>query len=146
MRIAASLTIGRPAAIVFDFLTAWENIPRWEAGVQEAAQTTPGPPGVGARGRDRRRFLGRTTETAYEVTAYEPPRVFGVRSLSGPVPVRASYTLAPVPGGTRLDSVADFGVGGPMRLLAPLLGRVIQRQHERDLRRLKALLEAEPHG
>jgi Polyketide cyclase / dehydrase and lipid transport len=112
--------------------------------VLEAAQTTPGPPGVGARGRDRRRFLGRTTETEYKVTAYDPPRVFGVRSLSGPVPVRASYTVAPGSGGTRVESVADFDVRGPMRLLAPLLGRMIQRQHERDLQRLKELLEAEP--
>jgi hypothetical protein len=32
-----------------------------------------------------------------------------------------------------------------MRLLALLLGRMmIQRQHERDLRRLKEVLEAEP--
>jgi hypothetical protein len=69
-----------------------------------------------------------------------------VRSLSGPVPVRASYTFAPVSGGIRLESVADFDVRGPMRLLAPLLGLIIRRRHERDLQRLKALLEAEPRS
>jgi hypothetical protein len=72
LRVAATVTIGCFEAAVFDFLTAWEHIPRWEAGVLEAGQTTPGPPGVGARGRDRRRFLGRTTESEYEVTAYDP--------------------------------------------------------------------------
>ncbi|HYN87557.1 MAG TPA: SRPBCC family protein [Ardenticatenaceae bacterium] len=143
MRISASVTVDRCTAAVFDFLTTWEKLPLWETGVLEAARSSPGPPGVGERGRDVRRYFGRTFETEYEVTEYDSPRATAVHSVNGALPpVRATYTLTPVSGGTRLESVANFDVHGPMRLLVPLLGPMFQYQHARDLRRLKELLES----
>jgi uncharacterized membrane protein len=142
VRIAQSIEVERPIEEVFAFVTRFENLPRWEAGILEAGQLAPGPLGVGVRGRDVRQFLGRRTETTYEVTEHELPRRFAVRSLSGPVSVRASYTFEPVGAGTHVRSVAELALGGPVRLLAPLVTRVMQRQHAKDLRRLKAVLEA----
>jgi uncharacterized membrane protein len=142
VRIAQRVEVARPIAEVFAFVTRFENLPRWEAGILEARQLAPGPLDVGARGRDVRRFMGRRTETTYEVVAHEPPRRFAVRSRSGPVPVQAGYTFEAVGTGTRVRSVAELTLGGPARLLAPILTRVLQRQHARDLRRLKTVLEA----
>lgn len=142
VRIAQSLEIERPIDEVFGFVTRFENLPAWEEGILEAGQTSSGALGVGARGRDVRRFMGRRTETAYEVTEYKPPQRFVVCSLTGPVPVRAGYTFEPAGAGTRMRSVAEITLRGPLRLLAPILSRVMQRQHAKDLRRLKAVLEA----
>jgi carbon monoxide dehydrogenase subunit G len=139
--IEQSIDIDRPVQEVFAFLTPFENIPRWESGILEASQTSPGPLAVGARGRDVRQFLGRRTVTEYEVTACEAPTRFAVRSLSGPVSVRASYTLEPRGEGTRLRSRAELRLPGPVRLLAPLIRPIMQRRHANDLRSLRVLLE-----
>jgi uncharacterized membrane protein len=144
VRVEQSVVIDRPIEAVFAFLAPFANIPRWEAGILEAGQVSPGPLGVGARGRDVRRFMGRRVETTYEVTEYAPPARFAVRSLAGPTPVAARYTLERLAGGTRVRSEADLAIGGPMRLVAPLLSRLLGRQHARDLQRLKGLLEAPP--
>jgi hypothetical protein len=142
VRIEQSVEIDRPIEDVFAFMTNFENITSWEAGILEAGQVTPGPLGPGARGRDVRKFMGKPTETVYEVIAYAPPHKFAVRSLSGPTPVEASYAFESVANGTRVLSVAELGIGGLMRIASPLLGRLINRQHAQDLRKLKAVLEA----
>src|SRR5690349_17281206 len=124
VHIEQSVVINRPVEEVFDFLSHFENITRWEAGILEASQVSPGPLGVGAQGRDVRKFMGKPTETTYEVTEYAPPRRFAVKSVAGPTPVTASYTFEQATGGTRLLSQADLGMGGALKLLSPLLSRV----------------------
>ena len=93
VRIDQQVLVERPIAEVFAYLSHFENIPQWESGILEANQLSPGPLGVGARGRDVRQFFGKRTETTYEVTEHDPPRKFAVRSLSSPVPVRARLHL-----------------------------------------------------
>jgi carbon monoxide dehydrogenase subunit G len=144
VRVEQSIEIARPIEEVFAFLTPFENLPRWEAGILEAGQTTPGPLAVGARGRDVRHFMGKPTETVYEVMDYAPPTHFAVRSVAGPTPVTASYTFAASASGTRVHSQAKLGIGGLMGLLSPLLSRMIGRQHAKDLQTLKLVLEKTP--
>jgi uncharacterized membrane protein len=141
VRIEQRVVIDRPIEEVFSFMTDFANITRWETGILEAGQVTPGPLGLGARGHDVRKFMGKRAETVYEVTEYAPPGRFAVRSLSGPTPVEASYAFESAEGGTRVLSVADLGIGGLMKIASPLLGRMINRQHAQDLRKLKAVLE-----
>src|SRR5262245_60415737 len=109
VRVEQSIEIARPIEDVFAFLTPFENLPRWEAGILEAGQTTPGPLAVGVRGRDVRRFMGKPTATEYEVTDYAPPTRFAVRSVAGPTPVEASYTFTESASGTRVLSQAELG-------------------------------------
>ncbi len=43
---------------------------------------------------------------------YEPSTKFAVRSISGSVPLRASYSFAPVERGTPVLSIAELAMGG----------------------------------
>jgi carbon monoxide dehydrogenase subunit G len=144
VRVEQTIEIARPIEDVFDVLTPFENLPRWETGILEAGQTTPGPLGIGARGRDLRRFMGKPTETVYEVTDYARPTRFAVRSVAGSTPVEARYTFTASAAGTRVQSRAELGIGGLMGLFSPLLRRMINRQHAKDLQQLKVVLETAP--
>lgn len=70
--------------------------------------------------------------------ACEPPRLFALNIVSGPMPLNGRWELEPTDGGTRLLFKGDADVRGPMRLMRPLLERRFASYH----RRLKNLVEA----
>jgi uncharacterized membrane protein len=46
-RVATSVVINRPPEEVFEFVSNFENNPRWQSGMHEARITSEGPLGVG---------------------------------------------------------------------------------------------------
>lgn len=136
-----SVTIARPLEDVFAVLTDPEKTPRWSAPAVEERWITPGAPTIGSRRLAITRMLGRRSENIAEVTAYEPNRMWELTSVSGPhFVVRA--TFAPVDGGTRMDWNWRFDLQGPLRLLEPVVVRLLGRQFTKDLARLKSMMES----
>jgi hypothetical protein len=143
-RVERSVVIGRSVEDVFTYMADFEHEPEWNPVVMKTQKTSAGPLGVGTTYREVTRILGRRLEGTYEVTAFEHPTTFGIRSTSGPLAFAVHYTFQPVPGGTRFTGAGEVHPHGPLRLLEPLLARVIGGQIEAGLRRVKARLEAEP--
>ncbi|HKP53881.1 MAG TPA: SRPBCC family protein [Chloroflexia bacterium] len=131
----------RPVAEVFRFLSDFANNSQWEPGVLESKQISPGPLAIGAELSDVRKVMGRRVETTYEVTEYEPDRKFGLKSNSGPVRVRASYTFEPVDGSTRVTDRAEFETTGLFKLAEPLFARSVEKQMKANFAKIKQLLE-----
>jgi uncharacterized protein YndB with AHSA1/START domain len=108
--------------------TAWMQ---WFAGMKDAHYTSPAPYGVGATRSVHVRGL-RADET---VIAFEPGARFAFRVDATNVPLLAALvevvTLEPDAGGTRVVYRQAFEPRPWLRLLAPLLRGVM----ERDLRR-----------
>jgi hypothetical protein len=110
--------------------------------VSESRQDSPGPVGVGTRLTNVRNFLGRRIESQAEVTAYEAPRRFDVRVVSGPVPFQISHTLEAREATTIVKVEAQGEPGGFFKFAEPLVGRQAERQFKNDFATLKDLLEA----
>ena len=53
-RLSQSLEMDRPAAEVWPYLIAFEQVPLWEHGVVEVRQVTPGLPDIGTEISARR--------------------------------------------------------------------------------------------
>jgi hypothetical protein len=125
---------------VFAYLTDVTNLPQW----QKTAITAraDGELGVGARIHERREFQGRTAETELEVTGYDSPSRFDLKSLRGPVSYEIRHTLEPAAVGTRLYVEVDFKFGPLMRVAAKAFIRPAEREFERDFERLKQILES----
>jgi uncharacterized membrane protein len=134
--------VDRPAEEVFAYLTDAEKLPEWQSMVSESRQDSPGPMSVGTRVTNVRNFLGRRIESEAEVTAYESPRRFDVRVVSGPVPFQISHTLEPREATTIVKVEAQGEPGGFFKLAEPLVGRQAERQFKNDFATLKDLLEA----
>ena len=94
-RAEASVVIKRPAAAVFAFLTDLEKGTQWQASVMAASKTSEGPVGVGATGREVRRFMGRQMESTFEVTEFEPEGKYLSRAPRGPLPCGAGILWNP---------------------------------------------------
>ncbi|MBA3432433.1 MAG: SRPBCC family protein [Actinobacteria bacterium] len=142
IRFELTEVVDRPAQEVFDYVTNPEKLPEWQSMVSESRQDSQGPMGVGTRVTNVRNFLGRRIESQAEVTAYESPRRFDVRTVSGPVPFQISHTLEPKEASTVIKVETQGEPGGFFKLAEPLVGRQAERQFKNDFATLKDLLEA----
>jgi hypothetical protein len=142
----ASVFVERPPEEVFAYLVEL-NDARWRSGVVAMRLTSESYRGVGSTHVEVRRLLAWRLESAAEVVAYEPNRLWAVRRASGPIRPQATYTIEPEAGG----STVGFGFGvptllGPARLLGPLVrlaAPMVEKAFRKDLQRLKERLEAE---
>jgi uncharacterized membrane protein len=142
-RFEHEVTIERAPADVFAYLTDLDNLPEWQASIVEIRREDDGPLGVGTRFTEVRSVAGRRIESTIEVTALEPDREFALRVVEGPVPGTVSHLVAAEGQATRLTVVGELTGSGLRSLAAPLLERAAKREGERDLRRLKQVLEVE---
>jgi len=135
-----SVTIDRPAAEVFAFLTDVSNETQWQENLIEVKVVSPGPFGVGSKGEDTRRQGSRLFLHRWTCTEFEPDRTFACK-VTTPVPYRARYTLDPVDGGaTRVTLSARPTVLSS--LVWPLFISAGKRQYGRDFASLKRVLES----
>ena len=99
--------------------------------------------GVGARLREVHRGPGgKEMPSVVEVSAYEPPERFSLRMVEGPLPIHADMTFAPNDAGTVVRFRAFGQPTGAMKLLQPVLGRMLRRQFAEHCANLKGVLEA----
>jgi carbon monoxide dehydrogenase subunit G len=137
-----SVTVNRPVAEVWDFISNFENTTRWSRGVLEARQTSHGPLGVGSTLQTVVKAFGRRRTADYLVTEYQPNHAFAFKVTSGPISSRARYSVEPAGAGTRLTASGEAEATGLYQLLAPLLVRIVKRHSQDDLANLKRILEA----
>jgi hypothetical protein len=146
MFIQISTYIQRPLNEVFAFVARFENQSQWQAATVQNNQIEPGSMRVGVHGKHIGRWLGRSYESTGEVIAFEPGRLWGYKSVSGPYDLSMIYHFAPADGGTRLSMDIEgntkgfFGLG---KLTEPLVRVMAKRTVQSDLMRLKRVLETE---
>lgn len=135
-----TIDIARPPGEVFAALTDIERLPQWQSSAVSAA--AEGELGVGTIIGEQRRFMGRDVTTKDEVTAYEPPHRFDVKSRTAPVQYEIHHTLQPAGSGTQLRVDVDVKVGTMMRIAAQPALKAAERELRGDFERLKDMLEA----
>ena len=140
IRIQASVTINRPLEEVFRFMTDNQNALQWQSGLLEA-RVTNDVVGIGKTWVDVVQFLGRRIEIASELTEFEPLRMVGFKSTSGPIPLEGRYVFEPDGEGTKVTFTMQGEAGGFFKLAEPIVARATQRQWETNLANLKDLLE-----
>ena len=139
-----TIDIARPPEEVFAVLTDIERLPEWQSSAVSAS--VDGELRVGAIVGEQRRFMGRDIETKDEVTAYEPPRRFDLKSRGGPVSYEIHHALVPRNGGTRVRVDVDVKIGTMMRIAAQPMLKAAERELRSDFERLRELVEASARG
>ncbi len=90
-----AVTIRRPAAVVFEHIADGARNPQWRPTVVEVALHS----GDGRGGTVWRQVVrgpaGKSADADYQVTRYEPPTLYAVEVIAGPMRGAATYTLTP---------------------------------------------------
>jgi carbon monoxide dehydrogenase subunit G len=133
--------IDRPKQEVFDFVTDPANDTKWRDSASSAEWISEGPVGVGSTQRSVDKFLGRKIELTTEVTAWDPPNKYGLKTLSGPVPTESTITFESEGSGTQLTINGQVEFGGFFKMTEGLVGKQVEKQLDTDFNGLKRVLE-----
>jgi len=117
-------------------LTDFAASPRWQPAVIEERCEPAGPPEVGSRIFQARRFMGRRVEGWNEVDAVRPPMYLHSRGDG----VVTEYRLVPAGAGTELTFTIELAA--IPWLARPVVRLVLRRDVSARFRRLRALLAA----
>ena len=144
IEVEESVEIARPAAEVWDAICDYSFDAEWRDGLLEMTPDPPGPPELGTKVHEVVRNSGREYVADAEVTALEPGvsyRFDGsgtIGGLSGGRVVRPSADGS----GSVFTYQVELEPTGGMRLLRPILGRMVRSGLRKDLEKLRSLLES----
>jgi hypothetical protein len=142
--VSTEIEIARPRGEVAAFASDPANAPAWYVNIESVGWETPPPAVVGSRISFVARFLGRRLAYTYEVRELVPEERFVMATAEGPFPMETTYEWRDTPaGGTRMSLRNRGEPVGFSRLAAPVLAGAVRRANRKDLKRLKAVLEAE---
>lgn len=88
--------VAAPAEEVYAFLSEIANLPRWQSGVVEATQTSPGPMAVGATATIERRIMGQRVRAELRVAELVPNRRIVLETDTSGLHLEASVAIEPV--------------------------------------------------
>jgi uncharacterized protein YndB with AHSA1/START domain len=135
-----TIVINRPIEDVFAFFTDPDNDEKWRPQVKEISAA--GPIGVGARIHQVVAGPGgRGIPADFEVTAHEPPSLYGFRVVAGPARPVGEFRLTPSGSGTEVTFSLSADLGGVKSLF---MSKPVQRSMDGEMTALdtaKALLE-----
>jgi carbon monoxide dehydrogenase subunit G len=141
IKFEKSYYIDRPKQEVFEFVTDPANDTKWRDSASSAEWISEGPVGVGSTQRSVDKFLGRKIELTTEVTAWDPPNKYGLKTLSGPVPTESTITFESEGSGTQLMINGQVEFGGFFKMTEGLIGKQVEKQLDTDFNGLKRVLE-----
>jgi uncharacterized protein YndB with AHSA1/START domain len=140
--VVTEVVIARPPEEVVAYAGDPAHAPEWYANIESVSWQTPPPVGVGSRLDFVARFLGRSLVYTYEVVEYGPDRLV-MRTAQGPFPMETTYTWQPAgDGGTRMTLRNRGEPAGFAKVAGPMMAAAIRRANDKDLARLKQLLES----
>lgn len=142
IEVRVERTIDRPAGDVFAFISDMRNNPRWQNGMRRCEWVTPPPTCVGSRYDQEASFLGKKILSTFEVTVYEPGRVFEATTVKSSFPITFHREVRPIDDRTsRVQAVITGDASGFFKLAEPVLRHLTACSINGDYDRLKALLE-----
>ena len=141
--VTSEIVIGRPVGVVAAYAADPSNAPAWYQNIASVTWQTSPPPQAGSRMTFRARFLGRALAYTYEITDLVPGERLVMRTAQGPFPMETTYTWQPAGDSSTRMTLRNRGEpAGFPRLTASLMAMAIRRANRKDLRKLRAILQA----
>ena len=140
IKVEKSVTINKPVAEVFAFVTSNANSTKWQDGVEAVHEQGPANV-VGSRYTEVRKFMGQEMKTTLEVTAFEANAKWAAKVTKGPVPYELTVTFEASGGGTKMTTHVDGEPSGFFKLAEGMVAGQLEKGLEEDGQRLKKILE-----
>lgn len=136
-----TVTINRPADVVFASLLDAESHPQWRPAIIDVQRAPGTPEGVGARFKQGLKGPGgRRIDGDYEITQCTPNELLEFRVIAGPARPMGTYRLQDLGGSTRVTFTLHYEPKGLGKLMDPMIARTM-RGEVATLFNLKSHLE-----
>jgi uncharacterized membrane protein len=141
--VLTEIVIDRPVHVVAQYVADPSNAPEWYANIESVQWQTGPPVAVGSRMDFVAHFLGRRIAYTYEIVEFVPDERMVMRTAQGPFPMETSYQWsAPDNRSTHMTLRNRGEPSGFAGVAAPLMSAAMRRANNKDLARLKSLLES----
>lgn len=141
--VRTEIVIERPLDEVAGYAGDPTNAPQWYVNIQSVEWQTSPPVAIGSRLDFVARFLGRRLAYTYEIVALESQSRLVMRTADGPFPMETTYTWTADGNGRTLMTLRNRGEpSGFSTVAAPMMATAMRRANNKDLARLKRLLES----
>ncbi len=140
--VVTEVDIDAPSERVAAYAADPTNAPEWYVNIKAVEWKTSPPIAVGSRMAFVAHFLGRRLAYTYEIVDLVPGARMVMRTSEGPFPMETTYTWEGKGAGKTRMTLRNRGVpAGFSRLVAPLMAAAMRRANQKDLARLKTLME-----
>jgi hypothetical protein len=140
--VVTEIEIARPRAEVAAYAADVDHATDWYENIKSVEWETSPPLAVGSRVAFVAQFLGRRLAYTYEIGELVPGERLVMRTSEGPFPMETTYTWEDAGDGATRMTLRNRGEpAGFKKVAAPLMARAMRRANEKDLVRLKAVLE-----
>jgi hypothetical protein len=141
--VVTEIVIDRACTDVAAYAGDPSHATEWYANIESVRWRTEPPVRVGSTMDFVARFLGRRLAYTYEVTELVPGARLVMRTAQGPFPMETTYAWEPVGDGRTRMTLRNRGEpAGFGRVAAPVMAAAMRRANDKDLARLKRILEA----
>ena len=141
--VVTEIEIARPRPEVAAYAADVGNTMAWYENIKSVEWETEPPLAQGSRVAFVAEFLGRRLAYTYEIAELVPGERLVMRTSEGPFPMETTYTWEDAgPGATRMTMRNRGEPAGFKRVAAPFMARAVRRSTQKDLARLKQILES----
>lgn len=142
--VITSAIIHRSPAAVAAFSSNPENAPLWYKNIKSVKWKTEPILKVGSQIAFMAEFMGRKLEYTYEVVQMNAGS-FVMQTSEGPFPMQTIYEWTALPdGGTEMRLRNRGTPSGFSKLMAPFMTWMMKRANNKDLQKLKSIMEKMP--
>jgi uncharacterized membrane protein len=141
--VLTEIVIDRPVRVVAEYVADPSNAPEWYVNIESVNWQTEPPVAAGSRMDFVAHFLGRRIAYTYEIVELVPYQRLVMRTAQGPFPMETSYEWSAQDDQSTRMTLRNRGEpSGFAGIAAPLMSAAMRRANQKDLTRLKSLLEA----
>jgi uncharacterized membrane protein len=140
--VQTEITIDKARSFVADYATDPDNAPNWYINIKSVDWKTPRPLSVGSKIAFVAAFMGRRLAYTYEIVMLEPGNRLVMRTSEGPFPMETQYEWSSIAANITRMRLRNRGAPqGFSILVAPLMAFAMRRANQKDLEKLKQILE-----
>jgi uncharacterized protein YndB with AHSA1/START domain len=145
--VVSEIEIDRPRSEVAAYASSPDSATEWYENIEAVKWKTSPPLAIGSRVEFVARFLGRRMAYTYEVTELVPGERLVMGTAEGPFPMETTYVWKETTsGGTKMTLRNRGEPAGFSKVAAPMISAAMRRANQKDLARLKLLLDESGRG
>ena len=146
-KIEHTVIINREVDPVFDYVTNFDNLPKWYTNILESVKTSEKSKGIGTTYKGVIKAMGMKMDWTSRVTDFEENTRVDKTINSGSIVISEKLLFDKTDdGNTEFNMIQDYHCGGLLKLISPILVYSMKQQMKKNLANLKQIMEAEEEG
>jgi uncharacterized membrane protein len=142
VNVSTKIIINRPVDQVARYASDPDNVTQWYANIKSVEWKSSKEITVGSKIEFIAHFLGKRLVYTYEIVEFVPNQKFVMRTADGPFPMETTYLWRSLSDNeTEMTLINRGSPSGFSKFLAPFMTLAMRKANQKDLSRIKQILE-----